>query len=234
MFKSKPMLRVPQITQRTLASSLSPSAWPFIFGAMAVSALVVGLLWLLCSWLIDWIAGGWMSWDWLIGFLQGAAALGLAWMLFPLLIPAFIGMFVNQLAAKIDRREYADRPQGQDLPFLPEFKMDLGFALYALLLNLLILPIYLIPGINLIIYYVLNAHLLGKQYFMMISRRHMDPIALKAHMKQHRWGVYVYGLLIVVASTLPLANLLTPAFATAMMVHVYQQLADQPEGGTHG
>lgn len=224
MVDAPSMLSVPLITQRALASSLSRPCLPIIAGSLAVSAAVVVGLWFLSSWLIHWMINGWVSWQWLIAALQSAAAIGVTWLIFPLLVPMFISMFVNQLAARINAHEYIDRPQGKDMPFFPELAMDMKFAGYALLLNIVILPIYLIPGLNLMIYYALNAHLLGKQYFMMVARRHIAPIDLKANMHPYRSRIYLYGLVIVVASTVPVMNLLAPVFATALMVHVYHRL----------
>ena len=185
----------------------------------------MGVLWLVASWLIGWMVGG-ISWDWLTSFLQGAAAFGLAWGLFPLLIPLFISVFVNQLAASIEKREYGEKPQGKNLPFMPELKMDLGFTAYALIINIFLLPIYLIPGINLIAYYAINAHLLGKQYFMMISRRHTDNDARKSLAQKHRSRIYICGLIVVLVTTIPGLNLVGPAFAAAIMVHLFQALRD--------
>ena len=214
-------MRVLDTTGRAFSSLLSPSSWPIMIGAVIASAFVVGLLWLVASWLIGWMVGG-ISWDWLTGVLQGAAAFALAWGLFPLLIPVFISVFVNQLAASIDKREYGDKPQGKNLPFMPELKMDLGFTVYALIINILLLPVYLIPGVNLIAYYVINAYLLGKQYFMMISRRHMDTDERKSLTKKHRSRIYICGLILVLVTTIPGLNLVGPAFAAAMMVHLFQ------------
>lgn len=221
------MSRVPSlmsITQRAFISTASPRSWPIILGAIAVSALVIVVMWALCSQLIGWLVEHIVSWEWLISFLQGAAAIGLVWALFPLLIPMFISFFVNKLAADIDAREYPDRPAGSNMPFWPEFAMDAKFALYALLLNLLALPAYLlIPGINLVIYYALNAHLLGKQYMMMVLRRHVPKSQLKEEMKRYRHRIYLCGFVIVLCSTIPLLNLLAPAIATALMVHAYHR-----------
>lgn len=186
-----------------------------------MSGTVIGGLWLVSAWCIDWVISGWISWDWLINALQGVAAMIFVWLLFPLLIPAFISVFVNKLAANIERREYVDRPQGLDLPFGPELRMDLKFAAYAVLLNVLALPVYFIPGLNLIIYYVLNAHLLGKQYFMMVARRQVGAAGIKPAIKQQRMMIYALGMVIVLCSTIPIFNLLAPAFATAIMVHAF-------------
>lgn len=218
-------LSLSQVTQRAFYSTFSRGTMPIMLGALGVSIAIIMVLWWLSSWLIGSILLDYIEWDWLITLMQGAAALGLVWGIFPLLIPLFISFFVNQLSAIIESREYPESPQGSDMPFWPEFAMDLRFSFYAIGLNLLILPFYLIPGINLIIYYALNAHLLGKQYMMMVSRRHIADQPLQDLLEAEKTKRYIYGLIIVFFSTIPVLNLIAPIFATALMVHAYQQLA---------
>ena len=52
-------------------------------------------------------------------------------------------------------------------PFWPELLHDLGFTVKALLLNILVLPLYLVPVLNLVLFYWLNGRLLGREYFVM-------------------------------------------------------------------
>src|SRR3546814_18267334 len=52
-----------------------------------------------------------------------------------------------------------------------------------LILNLLVLPLYLvliwIPPLNLLLFYLLNGYLLGREYFEMVAVRRLDLAAAK-------------------------------------------------------
>src|SRR5690606_18771637 len=103
----------------------------------------------------------------------GLAALILAWFLFPGIMPVIVHFFDNRIAGAIERRDYPASPQPAQQPFWPEFWHDVRFALLAVGLNLLALPLYLFPPLNLLVFYGLNGYLLGREFFGMVARRHL-------------------------------------------------------------
>ena len=90
----------------------------------------------------------------------------------------------------------------------------------ALLLNLLALPFYLVPGVNLLIYLALNGYLLGREYFEVVAQRRLRPAQASAQRRAARGRVWSAGLVIAALSTVPLVNLIAPVIGVAFMTHL--------------
>ena len=110
-------------------------------------------------------------------------------------------------------------------PLLPPL---LGGALAVVGLNLLCLPLYLIlmfvPPFNLVLYYLLNGYLYGREYFELVAHRRMDPMAARSMRQRNRGKVLFAGILLTFLLTIPIINFLTSVIATAFMVHVFHGL----------
>lgn len=176
---------------------------------------------------------------WLGGAVQGSAmapllpwmgsigSMLLAWMLFPGIMPVIASFFDDRIARTIEQYEYSAAP-AREPSFLPELLHDIRFALTAILLNIVVLPLYLLPLINLVLFFVLNGYLLGREFFVMSAKRHMPVAEAEALRKRHGRGVLVSGMAIAVMATVPILNLLAPFWGIALMVHFYHQLARTP------
>ena len=73
--------------------------------------------------------------------------------------------------------------------------------------------------------FLANAYLLSREYFLLAAMRFHAPDAAKALRRAHRAQVFLSGLLIALFVSIPLLNLATPLFATALMVHMHKRLA---------
>ena len=101
----------------------------------------------------------------------------------------------------------------------------LKFFIVVLLVNIVALFLLLIPGINLIAFYLGNGYLLGREYFELAAMRHVPPAEAKTLRKANRLTVFLCGLIIAGLASVPILNLVTPLFATAFMVRIYKGLA---------
>ena len=75
-----------------------------------------------------------------------AAALVLAWLLFPVVVAATLGWFADDVARAVERRYYPDLPAPVGMGIGESVLATLRFTAVALTLNLLALPLYLLPG----------------------------------------------------------------------------------------
>lgn len=153
-------------------------------------------------------------------------AVVIAWFLFPVLLPLVSGLFVERVAGRIEQQDY--HRQGADPALITYLIDDARFALKALLLNLLCLPLYLIPLVNVTAYYVLNSHLLGREYLVMALRRHLSREETRQALSVHRVTIWLAGLIIAVLSTLPVCNIIAPFLAIALATHLTQSLIANP------
>ena len=116
-------------------------------------------------------------------------------------------------------------PPGKELPTLPAIWLALKFFFVVLLVNIVALFLLLVPGVNLIAFYIGNGYLLGREYFELAAMRHMPPAEAKKLRQANRLTVFLCGLIIAGIASVPILNLITPLFATAFMVRMYKDLA---------
>ncbi len=156
-----------------------------------------------------------------------ALALALAFF-FPTVASLFVGLFLDDIAEAVERRYYPDRPPGRMLPFGPAMLYSLRFALLVVVLNLLVLPLYIItlwfPPFSFLLFYGLNGYVLGREYFELAAMRHLPVSAARTLRKSMRGRIFLGGVAISFLLTLPVVNLLVPLLATAAMVHVFQDV----------
>ncbi|MBX3489769.1 MAG: EI24 domain-containing protein [Parvibaculum sp.] len=152
--------------------------------------------------------------------------------LIPLVHPAVslvAGLFLENVAARTEETAYPSDPPGSDQPFWQSLVIALRFTAVLIAVNILVLPFYLIPIVNIFLFWVVNGYLLGREYFELVALRHMDPAAATAFRRKHRGRVFAAGVAVAFFATVPVLNLFAPLFGTILMVHTYKKIAN-PEG----
>lgn len=144
-----------------------------------------------------------------------------AWMLFPAVLPLIIHFFDDAIIEIVERENYPPVMRGENWPFWQEVRHDISFIIKAIFLNILVLPLYLIPVLNLIIFYALNGYLIGNEFFMTVARRHFNLEIATSVRKQNSGVVFISGVLITFLTTIPIVNLLSPFLGVALMTHLF-------------
>jgi len=199
---------------------------PGMFGIMALCVLAtIGALFMFAvcaalgfSWLGAHMHHGWITW------LGSAGASVLAWFLFPGIMPIIVSFFDERIARTIEAQDYPAAAPGKSPEFFPELFHDARFAVTAILLNILVLPLYLLPVINIFLFYFLNGYLLGHEFFVMAAKRHMPVQDAENLRKKHSRIVFAAGILLTLLATVPIINLFAPFWGIALMVHLYHRL----------
>lgn len=162
----------------------------------------------------------WLNW------LVEAAGIGVVlialFVLFPSIATFFVCFFLDSIAEAVEERYYPGDPKGQDVALARALWQSLKLVAVVIVLNLLCLPLYLIPGLNLFVFYALNGYLLSREYFELVSIRHMEPSEASVLRRRAGLTVFVTGVVIAFLLTVPVVNLVAPVFATAAMVHVFK------------
>ncbi len=168
--------------------------------------------------LVDWFSG--------LGILLALA------LLFPAVASAFIGLFLDDIAAAVETQHYPADAPGRALPFAPALLGSLRFLLVMVALNLLVLPLYILmlwfPPINLFIFYGLNGYLLSREYFELVAWRHVDRPTARALRKRNQGRLWLAGAVIAFLLTIPVISLAAPIVATAAMVHLFKRVGRSP------
>ena len=147
--------------------------------------------------------------------------------LVPLVHPAVslvASFFLERIAGAVEARDYPADPPGRDQPLLQSLLIAIRFTFVLILVNLIALPFYLVPGVNLALFWIVNGYLLGREYFELVALRHLDVEAARALRRRHRLRVFAAGVVVAGFATVPFLNLLSPLFATAFMVHTSKRI----------
>lgn len=166
---------------------------------------------------------GWL--DEVIVWIGAIGTFVLALIFFPGSVQLVSGLFADRVADAVMARHYPDAPAPRHVPLGEVVGDGLRFAAITIGLNIVALPLYFIlPGLNLLIFYGLNGYLLGREYAEMVGQRTMDRMSLRAFREANRGSLFVGGVLIAALSTIPVVNLTTPVVATAFAVHEHERL----------
>lgn len=159
--------------------------------------------------------------------LSGLGAVFLLAVLFPVVISAVVGLFLDDVAEAVERRHYPADPPGVALGVVPAILMGARFAGLVLLVNLIALPFYLLllflPPFGLVLFYLVNGYLIGREYFDLVATRHLPADRAKALRSAYGFKVVLAGAAGAFLFTLPLAALLAPLVTTAAFVHLYKR-----------
>lgn len=215
---------------RALRETFSPPFRGVMWLSLALTILVLvlfgaGLQWALAA-IPEFgpdLAGGWV--DTVLEFVARFLAVIV---LIPLVHPVVslvAGFFLETIAARVEAEDYPADPPGNDQPFFQSLLVALRFTLVLIVVNLLALPFYLLPFVNIALFWVVNGYLIGREYFELVALRHLPFAEVSALRARHRMRIFLAGVIIALFTTVPLLNLFAPLFGTALMVHTYKGLA---------
>lgn len=208
-----------------------------LFKSLGLTALALVGLWFLITFTFEAFAlppllslapdlPEWTSWLGLIAaiFAGLALALGLGLLIAP--VTALIaGLFLDDVAEVIEREDYPQDAPGRPMPLAASIVVSMKFLGLVIIGNIFALLLLLIPGVNVIAFFVVNGYLLGREFFEFAAMRFRSEADAKALRRRYAGTIFLAGLLIAGVLSIPLVNLLTPLFAAAMMVHLHKAVS---------
>ncbi|MCP4330441.1 MAG: hypothetical protein GY791_18615 [Alphaproteobacteria bacterium] len=193
--------------------------WYSVGGAIAILVL----LWVLVTLLLTQSAITAIPWlDTAIDVLGGVAVLVLSWLLFPGVVGLVSGVLLEGVAKAVEARDYPDLPPPREQGWGEIIRTTAKFAGVLVFANLIVLPLYLIPVVNIVVFYTLNGYLLGREYFELVALRRLDEKSAIEMRRRGRLRWFTAGLVIAFLMTIPVLNLIMPIIATAFLVHLFQ------------
>jgi CysZ protein len=165
--------------------------------------------------------------QWLDTSLEWIARFFAVIVLIPLVHPVVAlvaSLFLERIASVVEARDYPADPAGRDQPFMQSIIVSIRFTVLLVVVNIVALPFYLLPGVNLVLFWIVNGYLLGREYFELVALRHLDVNAVRALRRRHQFRIFITGVVIAAFATIPFLNLLAPLFATAFMVHTSKRI----------
>lgn len=143
-----------------------------------------------------------------------------------------IGFFLEDIAARVEAKHYAADPPGRNLGLGASLASAARLLGAIVVVNVLVLPLYLVPGLNLVLFILVNGYLISREYFELVGLRHQDAPAVTRLRRQNRLRVFTAGVVVALALAVPVLNLLAPLFGTALMVHVYKDVVANAQAKT--
>jgi CysZ protein len=169
--------------------------------------------------------------DAVISIAGAGGALLLAWLLFPVTAVLILGLFLDRVAEAVERRHYPGLPPARGWGTAAAAWATARLVALGLLLNLLALPLYLVPGVNILIYFALNGYLLGREYFELVAQRRATVAEVTRLRRAARGRVFLAGVVIAAMLAVPVFNLVAPVVGAAFMVHRFERLHRRTAAG---
>jgi CysZ protein len=210
----------------SLSDIASPLFRNVMLKSLALTAAALAIAWLGLDRLALYFVNVQPSWlatliAWLIGL---GLLVGVVFLAAPV-TSLVASLFFDEIAGHVERAIDPAGAEGRAAPFVAATLASLRFAGLTLLVGLVSLVLLFVPGIGVIAWVAANGYLLGREYFELAAMRFSPAAEARALRQQHAGRVFLYGLLIAAFVAVPLVNLLTPLFATTLMVRAHKRLA---------
>lgn len=219
-----------------LVNLLAPETRSAFWKTLGLTLLILVALWITLRETFVYLALPWLQafipdlpeWAGWFGFVIAVfASLGLALALALLVAPVtalVAGIFLDDVAEVIEKRDYPDDPPGHAMPLGTAMLASAKFLGVVVLGNIVALLLLLVPGINIVAFFLVNGYLLGREFFEFAAMRFRPPAEAREFRAKNSAIVFTAGLVIAAFLAVPFVNLLTPLFAAGLMVHLHKRL----------
>ena len=195
----------PPLAALLLGIAIGFATWAH--GVALMERIVPGLPW--AGW--EWVA------QWAAVFLLLAAFAALTYITAILLVAVFaLPLLINLVAA----HDYPDLGRHGENVFWGSLGNTLGAGAIFLIGSLAMLPLLLLPGALLVLPLLWSAWLNQRAFRFDALAEHATPGEMQLMVREDGRNFYMAGLATAAAAYVPLLNLLAPAFAALVFVHL--------------
>lgn len=194
--------------------------------------LFAGLSWAVFKGIAMIETNGWPQWlqsFWTNGAGDAAAfllSMLLTWLGFTSIATAVMAMWQDEIIVAVETRYYP-HAKGHALGLGVELAMGGRAAIRVALINLLLLPAYLlllVTGIGpLVLFIIANGWALGREYLEAVAARHVPLGESRAWPGQHKWDSWGIGFLTAGLFAVPVLNLVAPMMGAMMATHIFHR-----------
>jgi uncharacterized protein involved in cysteine biosynthesis len=141
-------------------------------------------------------------------------------------VTAFVASFFSdEIAAEVEHTHYPADPPGVSIAVARGLIEGVKTGLLTVLVYLFALPLMLFAGMGFLIFFIANAYLLSREYFLLAAMRFHPVEEARSLRKRHQTRIFTAGLFIAAFVSIPILNLATPLFAMAFMTHMHKKIA---------
>jgi CysZ protein len=161
-----------------------------------------------------------------LGWVSVPVFLGLSAVLMVPVASAFMGLFLDQIAAAVEDRHYPGLLKARAIGLADSLRDSARFLGVVVAVNLVALVGYvLLAPIAPILFWGVNGYLLGREYGQLVALRRQDLAGANRFRRTHAGRLFVAGVLMAVPLTIPVLNLLVPIIGAASFTHLYHMLS---------
>ena len=155
-------------------------------------------------------------------------ALIIASILFPSIALTIITFLLEEIAISVENKHYPQLPAPRHQNLYELAITGFRLTLIAIILNLIALPLYLVllflPPLNIFVFIIVNAYLIGREYFELVALRRLTPKETRMLWKKNRGKLFIAGSIIAGFLSVPFVNWCIPVIAAAYMLHILESL----------
>jgi len=212
------------------AQTFSPPLRKVLLKSIGLAILLIIALGAALQWLLGFLLPLAHPYDYIAAILLGVLTLVLAFFAMAPVTSLMAAIFLDDVAEEVERTRFpADLP-GKALPIPRAALLTVKFFGVVLLVNIVaILLWFVIPVLNVGVFFVANAYLLSREFFEMAAMRFRSPEEARRLRQQNAVSVFISGLVIAAVVSVPVLNLITPVFATAFMVRRHKRYMPKRE-----
>jgi uncharacterized protein involved in cysteine biosynthesis len=227
---------------KALAQMFSEPFRRVLFKSVALAIALLAVTFIALYRLLEWLSGSGMTYlettfgsvahgvlvvvGWFVAVALGVGLFGGAVMLMPAVTALVASFFADEIAELVERAHYPADPPGVALPLWRAIIEGMKTAALAVVVYLCAAPLLLFAGAGAVLFFLATAWLLGREYFELAAMRLHRVDDAKALRRIHQATVFTAGLFIAGFVSIPILNLATPLFGTALMVHVHKRIVD--------
>ncbi len=172
------------------------------------------------------------NWSWL-EFLTDKVgwflALVVGCILFPGTVVFVMSFNLDSVILAVEKKHYADLAPAKNQTFFEALIFNIRYIGAVLTVNLLLVPVYFIPVLNLIIFGLANGYFIGREYFELIAPRRLERGAVKLLQKRFKFRFWFAGIIISYLLVIPVLNFVVPMIAVTFMLHTFEKCRKEYE-----
>ncbi len=168
--------------------------------------------------------------DGLVFVVATLGAVALVWFTFVIVVQTVASLFLEGVVSRVEETDYPHLPPARGTTVAGDVAASLRFVGWLMLVNLAATPLYLaailVPGLSVIVFWIINSLLFAREYAEVVLLRRLPRCDSHAWRKRHRWRLLASGAVITAGMSVPLLNLIMPVVAAIAMTHLCHRTPD--------
>jgi CysZ protein len=228
-----------EIVRASLREMAAPEFRALLWRTILLTLLLLLVIGGLLAWAVNaFVLDGAMvralaaDYPWAQGIIYFLAGAGFFFVMFVIALPILrfvAGRFAGEIAGIVEKNHETRLPPRLGAVEAPGD--TLRFTVRTWLLNIVLLPLALVPVVGFAVLFAVNGYNLGREYYALASNRYRDPPQTEARRKRRRLVVWGGGMVIAALSSVPILNLLAPAYGVLLMLELDRRFMGEEAPG---